>query len=116
MAFSGIVAMLYVIDILYCTVINDNWGIGVVNYKKHNKSTYHCPCYFFCHKATFLRVPITINLHNKYYNIGAYCFQRIYKFFCKCMKNKGLLISEVFNFLGFLPCANGFRKEYNPHN
>lgn len=28
MAFSGIVVMLYIIDILYYTVIDDSWGIG----------------------------------------------------------------------------------------
>jgi succinate dehydrogenase hydrophobic anchor subunit len=31
MAFSGIAVMLYVIDILYYTIIDDVWGIGMVN-------------------------------------------------------------------------------------
>ena len=31
MALNRIMAMLYVIDILYYAIIDDSWGIGVVN-------------------------------------------------------------------------------------
>lgn len=34
MALNRIVVMLYIIDILYYTIFNDNWGIGVGNRKK----------------------------------------------------------------------------------
>ncbi len=33
MAFSTIVAVLYVSDILYCTVIDSYWGIGMVKWE-----------------------------------------------------------------------------------
>jgi len=33
MAFNGIVAEMYILDILYCTVIDESWGVGVVNCK-----------------------------------------------------------------------------------
>jgi hypothetical protein len=37
MALNGIVDKPYVVDILYCTVIDDSWGIGKSKSKKHDK-------------------------------------------------------------------------------
>ena len=48
MAFSGIVAVLYVIDILQYTIVDDSWGIGLVDcryYVKYyllNCNSYRC--------------------------------------------------------------------------
>jgi hypothetical protein len=33
MDFSAIVAMAYVFDILYYTVIDDNWGFGIMKWE-----------------------------------------------------------------------------------
>ena len=37
MALNEIVIMQYIIDILYYTVIDDNWGIGIGKSKNHDK-------------------------------------------------------------------------------
>ena len=42
MAFSGIVAVLYMIDILYYTVIDDSWGIGETSSKYRDRNG-SCP-------------------------------------------------------------------------